>query len=309
MLRAAMSGESAPQESGNPGDPVSAESVIKRGSDGRVIYPESYAVYASRYDRSARTIRSWVARGIEVGELPPLHDPPSLCLWITAHSDHKVPAQIEALAVEWEATGRAPSRPSGELFEPRTVLSQKISLADSEKNNGGDRPAPKDDAWTTTGDLDDEEVGDRSGDEGLRQARKLSGFAWKNLSQALKDNNKSAVERWMKAWRDCIQTQRSWEKDINKIMEERGELIRKSVLVSELVTLAVGVGRNDLIYREYMVEAMLNLGDEEREKLKRDPKARRAFCVSWRDQAYQVLQKTTFARAFAEAATSRDEAA
>ena len=258
--------------------------VISRGSDGRVRYPESYAEYGRRFGKSPRTIRSWVSHGesLDPPVLPPLHDPDQLVEWFRAHRNHKVPAGIiEASELDDPSAPRMPG------------LGKKNS-SDSDSENAPPSSDPQESILLEISD-------DIDADAGLQQARTLAQLAWEEMQKAYEQGNRTKAREWKKDWREAVTTQRAWEKDINKIMEDRGALLRKAKLVAELISMAASISRNVLNGLVEVVDhILLVLPAEEIERLRNDRKARRAVALQFRDQIFAKLRATQFADSFRE---------
>ncbi len=260
------------------------EAVVRVMKDGRILYPESYKIYGERFGKSDRTVRSWVAIGQEAGkargtglkELPPLHDANALVLWWRAHMTAKIPDKIVEVAIAEQRAGRAPvmelagaggqgGKPAEEKAEPERAEPVKL------------------------GDLDVE----IEADLGLRQARALAETAYNEMRRALEDGLEAKADRWRKVWMEAVSTQRVWEKDYNRIMEERGHLLRKNVLVAEIVSMAAAIARNVLAQ---MVELLETVAPE------MDAGERRALAVAARDECFKKLRASEFSVAVREGA-------
>lgn len=64
-------------------DPVNTRKHVK--------YPKTYSEYAVFYGKDERTIKRLVRRGKELGNLPPLDDPPKMAAWWRGSMDSVVP--------------------------------------------------------------------------------------------------------------------------------------------------------------------------------------------------------------------------
>lgn len=166
----------------------------KRG----VAYPRSLADYGAEYGRSLESIKAWVKRGKQVGDYPPLDNAQGLALWWRSYMKHAVPESIELKARELQAEGEPPPM---ELSDNMELI--EFNLADE----------------------------DLSADAGLLQTAAMANWYFRKFKEAESDSSR---ERARKNWESASNRLRQWEKDITKIREDRGELVRKAVVREEL---------------------------------------------------------------------------
>ena len=267
------------------------EEVISRGSDGRVKYPESYAEYGRRFGKSARTIRSWVSHGesLEPPVLPPLHDPEQLVTWFRSYRSSKVPPGI-INAAEGE-----------DLLQDETPVSEEKKSRESDSQKDSSPTEPHESILLELSD-------DIEADEGLKQARTLSQLAWKEMKKAYELGNRTKAREWKKDWMEAVRTQRSWEKDINKIMEDRGHLLRKSTLVAEMISMAASIARNVVNGLIELIDwLVLEATEDELAALRADRKARRTLALKFRDRIFAKLRSSKFSNSFREGIDSEDD--
>ena len=231
---------------------------IRVSASGRVTYPEDYGVYGERFGKKPRSIREWVATGKRAGELPPLHDPAALVIWWRRCKKTRVPPEILALSFEGTETGK------------RSEMTGKISDDGAEKKR-----------VSALG--DDQELA--GAEESLRQARELANDAYVNLKRALDQKDALDAEMWRKDWTSAVETQRKWEKDFNRIQEDRGLLVRKNEMAVEIASLANTLQRGFLAS---MVGLLKNhcpaMPDNDRRRL----------AIAERDRCFEVLQHGGF---------------
>lgn len=228
------------------------EEEIAKNARHRASYPATYEEYGRRYDAKARTIRSWVRDGQKCGDLPPLEDPAALVTWWARRRRNRVPPGILSAAAQ---------RPLGpEKFSDN----QPTGGGGSEKNQA-------------------EQIG--GAEEALRQAREMAQLAYRHLVEAKQNNDPGGVEMWRKDWTECVETQRKWEKDFDKIQEMRGLLVRKSAVQVELAAVA------NVLQRAFLAE-MESLLKEFCPAL--SPESRRSAAVSRRDRCFEVLRRGSF---------------
>lgn len=296
------------------------EAIVRISADGkRVRYPESFDAYGERFGCSGRTIRSWVEIGkdCEPRDLPPLHHPPSLADWYRAHRDHKVPDGItDAVAAYSDCEAVASAGDDSDTASPKN-----FSLAGSEE-----RPpevgAGADESIVFGSDSDLAE------DVFVRQLKIVAQGAYEQYTKALKEGRRSQAKTWYKDWMDAVGKLRQWSKELIAIEQERGVLVRKSTLISELVALAGASARNtdkafdDLIrdllgrlptvnrqaldpqiskVREQFPDLVPLLDSvEELLALRANPSEQRKIAVKHRDAAFDKLRMMEFGDSFVE---------
>ena len=226
---------------------------IRISPSGRVSYPEKYSAYAEKFGKSIRTIRDWVAFGKKVGSIPPLHDPTAMVGWWKSHKRTRVPQVFLDLS-----------------FDDSAESSEKVEITD-----------------VTRGDDDEKkriyEPCDIEGgaEESLRQARELAHGAYEKLKNS---DNPGEAEGWRKDWTSAVETQRKWEKDYNRIQEERGRLVRKSQTQVELALVANVLQRGFLASLDGVLKRHTDLPQKDRRKI----------AVAERDKCFEVLQSGHF---------------
>lgn len=78
--------------SAGPSSPGAREAVSKLKSTRKhAKYPKKLPEYAAVFGQTDRTIKRWVKRGKETGELPPLDNPPHMAAWWRRNMDNQVP--------------------------------------------------------------------------------------------------------------------------------------------------------------------------------------------------------------------------
>jgi hypothetical protein len=78
--------------SAGPSSPGAKEAVSKLKSTRKhAKYPKKLPEYAAVFGQTDRTIKRWVKRGKETGELPPLDHPPYMAAWWRRNMDNQVP--------------------------------------------------------------------------------------------------------------------------------------------------------------------------------------------------------------------------
>lgn len=151
-------------------------------------------------ESGVRTLKRWVKKGKASGDAPPFDDLPGIATWYERH--HRYAVAPEEL--------------------------RRFEVQVGEKVEEEDAPA---EMPVMTLNLD----GDHTADEGLRQCRALVQATYEQMEVALKQRQTKAYQSLRREWQSLINTQRQWEKDILKIQEGKGEVLRTRVINSELV--------------------------------------------------------------------------
>jgi len=193
----------------------------KTGKSGRLTaerYDHPLRIYAARIwpdkdiKSSVRKLKRWVKAGKEAADLPPFDDLPRLAAWYERHHRYdQAPAELRRFE---ESDDPTPAEKSASA-NPRG--------ADSDDE---DERLP-----SMTLDLDV----DIATDAALRQVKALASAIYEQMEVALKNQRFTAYRSLRQEWLPLINTQRQWEKDLNKIQEDKGELLRARVINSEIV--------------------------------------------------------------------------
>lgn len=210
-----------------------------------------------------RSVQAWLAKGRETGTAPPLGDPAALLLWLRSWSRRPPPAGVVAAA-----EGLPPA------LELAGVMPEPAPEADAEA------------AGMVVPVIADQDAGV---DVGLRQAQALVAATWEELQAAIKGGRTSAAARLRREWREAVVTLRQWEKDITKLREERGSVLRSSRLAGE-VSIILGV-----IAQSFAVALQDGIAAAA-PGMQPDEVRRRALTL--RDACFKHLRETRFATAW-----------
>lgn len=215
---------------------------VEVSGTGRVKYPKTYDEYGEILGREGVSVRGWVAHGKKMGELPPLDAPCELIEWWKRWMKQKVPAGLEKAAREVR------SKDSPDDF----------SLESEESEESGSSETESISLDLTAG---------GSASDSLDRLRSASALCYQKYREALKDGDRGEAESWRKDWLEAEKTQRQWEKDINSILEQRGELVSRPKILGLLAGLATALRRNFQAAKlEFGRELAPELGDEELER-------------------------------------------
>jgi len=215
-------------------------------------------------DTSVRKLKRWIKKGKESSDLPPFDDFPRLAAWYERHHRYKsAPEYLKRFEAAEETTD--PSRAPDE---------------DDEDDAGDDERLP-----SMTLDLD----GDFTADEGLRQIRALANATYAQMQTALKQRQTTLYRSLLREWTAMNNTRRQWEKDILKIQEGKGEVLRTRVINSELVRVFTTSGQS-------FFNALLKVLQDHAPHL--PPEEQRRIALEKRDQIFTHLRGTRFESAW-----------
>lgn len=287
------SGENLPAVGGKDGGsglrvPVG---VVVSGA-GRVKYPRTYEEYGVIFGRQAVAVRAWVRHGKKVGSLPPLDDAGELVSWWKSWMTQKVPPALESAAREARriadgAVSRAenggpgaPGLSGGASFDGVGGDAGPVDGAAGAGNGvvpgggqGGDlvldggTAEEKGQAEEKRESVILELVEGASASDSLKRLRSATALCFAQYQKALEAGDRAEAESWRKDWLAAEEKQRHWEKDINAILQKRGELVPKAELLPALASLASALRRNYLnSMKAYGREVAPDLGDDELER-------------------------------------------
>ncbi|HEY4285372.1 MAG TPA: hypothetical protein VGM62_20115 [Chthoniobacterales bacterium] len=127
-----------------PSSPSAKEAVSKLKSTRKhARYPKKLPEYAAVFGQTDRTVKRWIKRGKETGELPPLDHPPHMAAWWRRNMDNQVPDYLIGFIGQSSPdspdpragngeTGSTEGQPGGTSRSPRDF--SQIEGLDLEKN-------------------------------------------------------------------------------------------------------------------------------------------------------------------------------
>lgn len=232
-------------------------------------YDHPLRVYAARIwpdkevDSGVRTLKRWVKKGKTSHDFPPFDDLPRLAAWYERHHRY-VQAPEELRRFEAEAESEAP---------------------DPEIPEAGEEGEEDDRLPAITLDIN----GEFTADEGLRQIRALVKATYKQMEIALERRQATTYRSLSREWKGLINTQRQWEKDILKIQEGKGEVLRTRVINSELVRIFTTTGQS-------FFNKLLKTLQQHAPHL--SPEEQRRIALEGRDEVFTHLRGTRFESAW-----------
>jgi hypothetical protein len=207
---------------------------------------------------SVRKLKRWQAKGREAKDPPPLDDLSQIATWYERHHRYEsAPAELRR-------------------FETKTTPVVEVVTDDVEED---------DQLPSMTLDIN----GDFSADEGLRQIRALVNATYQQMEIALKQRHTTSYRSLRREWQALINTQRQWEKDILKIQEGKGEVLRTRVINTELVRIMTTSGQS-------FFNALMKVLQDHAQQLA--PEEQRRIALEHRDIIFSHLRGTRFESAW-----------
>lgn len=252
------------------------EHCASAGQSGRTLrlasdkYKHPLRVYAAKIwpeknvDTGVRTLKRWVKTGKGAQDLPPFDDLPSLARWYERH--HRANNAPEYLRRFEEADDSPPPPPVGPA-------------------SAGDESAGASPIFI---DLEAEVTAD----DGLRKIRALGNSIYEQLEIELRRGRTAAAKELRREWQSLMAIQRQWEKDIVKIQEGKGEVLRTRVVNSELVMIFTAISQS---YYAATIKLIQRLAPE------MPSNEQHVLAIESRDGAFLHLKDTRFEPAWISA--------
>jgi hypothetical protein len=224
-------------------------------------YAHPLRIYAERIwpgkdpESGVRTLKRWVKKGKASGDAPPFDELGGIATWYERHHRYSV--------------------------APEELRRFEVAAAEEEEE-AEDAPA---ELPLMTLNLD----GDFTADEGLRQCRALVKATYEQMEAALAGRQTKVYQSLRREWQSLINTQRQWEKDILKIQEGKGEVLRTRVINSELVRIFTASAQSffNATLKTLQDHAPHLAGDEQRR-----------IALEKRDEVFTHLRGTRFESAW-----------
>lgn len=186
--------------------------------------PRGQLAVAKRFGVSVRTVKRWVAVGREHNDLPPLDAPIDLLRWAQRMTGRRasgfardVPVEIERAAAEARALvpveSAEPSRPPARRKVQRPEVPPAESAVEPEVAHGIDFAS-----WDPNSINFDDVVAAAKKDFVVQESL---------LRQALESGNKDRIRSARVSFREASDLLREVERDRQKIMVDRGLLLRR----------------------------------------------------------------------------------
>lgn len=224
---------------------------------------------------SIKRLRRWISVGEAAGDPPPLDSLADLADWFERH--HK-----------WRA-GR-------ELVALRDGVGLPEAAPPPAAPGKAEKPAEEPAMPAMVFDLDVE----MSVDTGLRQIRALVDATYRQMQIAIETGRMKEYQTLRREWSESIKLLRQWEKDVVKIQEGRGEVLRTRVINSELVQIFTSLGQS-------FFNAMVNLLAVHAPEMPANDRWKVA--VERRDLVFSHLNRSRFAEAWQASESPEEKAA
>lgn len=215
----------------------------------------------------------WESKGVPkaVPDLPPFDQLDQMGAWWRRNMEWRVPDYI----LRFEQGDEARS--------PTAVATEKSETAQNAAPAEGD-------VYMPTMQLD---VGAAmASDLGLQQIRALVQATFSQMEYAVKHRHMSQYSALRREWMSLVASQRQWEKDIIKIQEGKGEVLRTRVINTELTSMFN-------VLAQSFGNALTALGEKLSPMM--TPAERRELIMPLRDACFTHVKGTRFAEAWTTA--------
>ena len=224
-----------------------------------------------------RKLKRWIAKGRASSppDLPPLDAPDQMPEWWRRNMEWRVPNYL----IKFEQCNRGiPIEAAIPAPDAPTTTTATTAAAEAEKpGEATGVPMFLDMGAEVATDL------------GLQQIRALVVATFNQLQRCLASGHLSQANQYRREWQTLVGTLRQWEKDIVKIQEGKGKVMRTRVINTELV-------RIFNVMRQSFTNAMLSLVEQLSPELQ--PQERREIVIKQRDKCFTHLKGTRFAQTF-----------
>lgn len=205
---------------------------------------------------SVRKLKRWQAKGREAKDPPPLDDLSQIATWYERHHRYEsAPAELRRFEVQ-------------------------EAVATEEAVDEVDEGLP-----SMTLDLE----GQHATDDSLRQLRALKNAIYGQMEVALKTRQFTVYRNLRQEWTPLVNTERQWEKDLLKIQEGKGEVLRTRVVNTELVRIMTTSGQS-------FFNALMKVMQDHAPQLA--PEEQRRIALEHRDIIFTHLRGTRFESAW-----------
>jgi len=234
-------------------------------------YKFKLAHYVKQFGIDGKDPRKKLKRWLEAGrkqsppDLPPFDAPEKMAEWWRRCMEIRVPEfmlKLEAGEAQPQEPGQPASPPSADPAKP------------GEPTEIPGIPMMFDTGTEMTADL------------GIIQIRSLVIALFKRMQEHFEAGRATEAQSVMRQWERAVENLRKWEKDLTKIQEGKGEVLRARVINTEL-------GRVFGVMGQSFFNAIQALMDKYAADL---PAAdRRKFALEYKDKCFQHLKSSRFA--------------
>lgn len=231
-------------------------------------YEHPLRIYAGKIwpdkdiETGVRTLKRWIKKGKDAQDLPPFDEIRDLARWYERHF-------------------RAASAPASlRRFEEEQPSSPPPPSAQDKEENADSSPLPP---MMLGSDVE------MDSDVGLQQVKTLVDATFRQMRVALERNNQREYQSLRKEWQSLVGTLRQWEKDMVKIQEGKGEVLRTRVINSELVRIFTTLGQS---FFNSLLKTIKDLAPA------MPPDEQRALALAQRDLIFLHLKGSRFEKSW-----------
>jgi hypothetical protein len=220
-----------------------------------------------------RKLKRWISIGRQQSppDLPPFDSLPQMPEWWRRNMEWRVPDYL--LRFEHGGDSESPTTPAA---PPDTSLPPPSAVP---LQSGEILGVPM------VIDMNSE----MSADIGLNQIRSLVSSLFERMSSCFASGHITQATNYQREWKKLIDTQRQWEKDIVKIQEGKGEVLRARVINVEL-------GRVFNVMSQSFMNVLMSQLDKHASQLPGEE--RRQLALAARDKCFAHLKSTRFAAVY-----------
>lgn len=222
-----------------------------------------------------RKLKRWIAKGREKSppDLPPLDALEHMAEWWRRNMEWRVPEYLLRLETGADETDQAPE--------------DKTSAATPGQSSNESKPPPDSDGSGSP--MMFESGSEMTADIGLNQIRDLVVTLHKSMKSAFERGRLTEGAGLMRQWKEAVESLRKWEKDIVKIQEGKGEVLRTRVVNTEL-------GRVLNVISQSYFNSLLSILDTYAAEIPGTD--RRQLALTYRDKCFRHMKDSQFSSVY-----------
>lgn len=258
----------------NPTKKVEALRVTKES------YSKKLRDYAKNIGLSGkdpeRKLKRWIAKGREKSppDLPPLDALEHMAEWWRRNMEWRVPEYLLRLETGADETDQAP--------EDKTSAAPPAQSSTNESKPPPDSDGSGSPMMFMSG-------AEMTADIGLNQIRDLVVTLHESMKKAFEKGRLTEGAGLMRQWKEAVESLRKWEKDIVKIQEGKGEVLRTRVVNTEL-------GRILNVISQSYFNSLLSILDTYAAEIPGTD--RRQLALTYRDKCFRHLKDSQFSSVY-----------
>lgn len=275
-----------------PGQQKELSSLIPQGKPiAKKLTTESYRYKLAHYVRKLgidkdedgkqakdpeRKLKRWIAKGREKSppDLPPLDALEHMAEWWRRNMEWRVPEYLLRLETGADETDQAPEDKASAAPPAQSSTTEAKPPPDSD---GAGSPMMFESGSEMTADI------------GLNQIRDLVVTLHKSMKSAFERGRLTEGAGLMRQWKEAVESLRKWEKDIVKIQEGKGEVLRTRVVNTEL-------GRILNVISQSYFNSLLSILDTYAPEIPGTD--RRQLALTYRDKCFRHLKDSQFSSVY-----------